>query len=52
MIQTAVHEINEMQVVSRIILNLLFSLVFHYKTGDNAVSMSARERFGVLATKI
>jgi len=46
-IQSAVHGINELQVVSRIILNLLFSLIFHYKTDDNAASVKVHESFSV-----
>ena len=47
MIQTAGHKISELQVVSRILLKNLSSLIFHYNVDDNSVSIEVHESFDV-----
>lgn len=46
-IQTAGHKINELQVVNRVIMKYLHSLIFYNKMDDNSVSIEVHESFGV-----
>lgn len=47
MIHTAGHKINELQVVNRVIMKCLLSLIFFHKMGDHSVSIEVHESFDV-----